>query len=30
VKAKFVKGILEVRTPKLEIAKPQKIEITRT
>jgi HSP20 family protein len=29
-KAKFGKGILEVRTPKLAIPKPQKIEITRT
>jgi len=30
VKAKFGKGVLEVRTPKLAIPTPQKIEITKT
>jgi HSP20 family protein len=29
VEAKFVKGVLEVHTPKLELAKPQKVEIKR-
>ncbi|HSC74013.1 MAG TPA: Hsp20/alpha crystallin family protein [Gaiellaceae bacterium] len=30
VKAKFEKGVLEVHTPKLAVAKPHKIEITKT
>jgi len=30
VKAKFVKGVLEVHTPKFEILKPKRIEITKT
>jgi HSP20 family protein len=30
VKAKFVKGVLEVHTPKVEISKPKRIEITKT
>lgn len=30
VKAKFVKGVLEVHAPKLAVSRPKKIEITRT
>ena len=29
VQAKFVKGVLEVHTPKLAVSKPKKIEITK-